>query len=147
MKNITIVSAIIVVIFAFASCNKNESKMALSIDSIASASTHVSPRSYINSNAFLSVDTRDKVISAMQDTDVAKLKAAVYRFYKHVSVQDSKYVTSLKGANEINLSNDLYNLLKENMDQMNKDIDKLREKGKKVMIQEVTPEYLNSLID
>ncbi len=60
---------------------------------------------------------------------------------------DGKYVCDLKNAEEINISERLYEAILNNLNEMNTWIEQSKTSGKEVMIQEVNEEYLNSLLE
>lgn len=144
MKNIQVLT--VALLFALAGCAKKEKESSLLMGPITSVTTTVSARQYAETDSFLNVDARGKSISELSDTSKAKLKAAVYRFYKHVSLNNDHYSTTLKTGSEIKMSDDLFSFLKEDLDRLNTQIEQSKKTGKKYELPEVTPEYLNSLI-
>ena len=74
------------------------------------------------------------------------MTAAVYRFNIHVSVVDGLYYCSLKNGAEINISEDLFKYMIDNLEEMNGSIKEYAEKGEKVNVIEPTEEYLESLL-
>ena len=79
--------------------------------------------------------------------DSAQMFVALYRFYSHVKVVDDAYVCDLTNAQEIQVSERVFRSLSENLQKTNLQIQRLKEQGKKVTISEITPEYLNSLLE
>lgn len=77
--------------------------------------------------------------------DKDKAYAALYRFYSHVQLVDSSYVCSLKSAEEINVAPSVFETLKGNLDDMNRQILDLRQSGEKVSLPEIDDDYLRSL--
>lgn len=86
-----------------------------------------------------------KVLSALKN-DKDKAFAALYRFYIHVQLIDSCYVCSLKSAAEINVSQTVFETLKNNLDDMNEQIESLRKAGEKVSLPDIDNDYLKSLL-
>ena len=86
-----------------------------------------------------------KVLSALKN-DKDKAFAALYRFYSHVQLIDSRYVCSLKSAAEINVSQTVFETLKNNLDDMNEQIESLRKAGEKVSLPDIDNDYLKSLL-
>lgn len=84
------------------------------------------------------------VLSALKN-DKDKAFAALYRFYSHVQL-DSCYVCSLKSAEEINVSQAVFETLKNNLDDMNEQIESLRKAGEKVSLPDIDNDYLKSLL-
>lgn len=74
------------------------------------------------------------------------MKAAVYRFYKHVSVKDSLYILDIQDASEINISTRVFTALAENLKEMNDFIKLAKEKGENIDLFIPDEEYLNSLL-
>lgn len=92
-----------------------------------------------------------EVASAVEATsglknDKDKAYAALYRFYSHVQLVDSSYVCSLKSAEEINVAPSVFETLKGNLDDMNRQIRALRQSGEKVSLPEIDDDYLRSLL-
>jgi len=140
-------------VFIF-SCSKDDNitDVNKNLEEATSVQSSVSAKPFVESNEELDVKinlTNPDFMKNLSDTEIAKLKAAVYRFYSTVYVKDSNYYTSLVSAAEINISEDLFKLFQDNLDHMNQNINKLKTKeGKedKVTVQQVTPEYLDSLL-
>ena len=86
-----------------------------------------------------------KVLSALKN-DKDKAFAALYRFYSHAQLIDSCYVCSLKSAAEINVSQTVFETLKNNLDDMNEQIESLRKAGEKVSLPDIDNDYLKSLL-
>lgn len=86
-----------------------------------------------------------KVLSALKN-DKDKAFAALYRFYSHVQLIDSSYVCSLKSAAEINVSQTVFETLKNDLDDMNEQIESLRKAGEKVSLPDIDNDYLKSLL-
>lgn len=79
--------------------------------------------------------------------ELNKMKAALYRFYSHVKTVEGEHVCSLKNVRDINVSKKLFAVLQENLEEGNAWVKKCKKEGKEVMIQEVSGEYLNSLLE
>lgn len=112
-------------------------------------------RTYVEGNAYIDVDVQSITHAIMNPAsrseeissdDVAKMKAAVYRFYKNVTVKDSCYYSPVKNGSEINISDRVFSVLSDNLQEMNDFIKKVKDKGEPVTIPEVDEEYLNSLL-
>lgn len=86
-----------------------------------------------------------KALSGLKN-DKDKAFAALYRFYSHVQLIDSCYVCSLKSAAEINVSQTVFETLKNNLDDMNEQIESLRKAGEKVSLPDIDNDYLKSLL-
>jgi len=107
---------------------------------------------YVKTNKFLDVDMTKflpgtQTQSPATAEDSAQMFVALYRFYSHVKVVDDAYVCDLTNAQEIQVSESVFKSLSENLQKTNLQIRQLKEQGRKVTISEVTPEYLNSLLE
>ena len=105
----------------------------------------------LNSNAdvqALSLKQKDKAnkLTSNEENALCKMKAAIYRFYSHVKIKDGKYSCSLTNAREINISNQLFSTLRQNLESGNVWIEKCKKEGKEIVIPEINEEYLNSLL-
>lgn len=113
-------------------------------------------RSYVESNDFIDVDAKAIEYAAINpassrsqnvtEEDRAKMVASIYRFYKHVSVIDGLYSCSLKSGAEINISEELFLLMLNNIEDMNSFIKNAKDKGETVHVMEPTEEYFESLL-
>lgn len=142
---------VLVLVLSFFSCSQDDNITDINkkLQEATSVQSTVSAKSFVESNEKLDVQINLKnpeYVKSLSDTEIAKLKAAVYRFYSTVSVKNGNYHTSLKNAKEINISQYLFELFKNNLAQMNQNINELKKKEGKVEVQEVISEYLNSLL-
>ncbi len=131
-------------------CNgNNQMDINSKINEISFLESSVSARKFIETNEFIDVDIHKSKPStaSMSDNDIAKLKAAVYRFYKTVKVENGQYNTSLISARQIKTSTSLYESLYENLLEMNRNIETLSKNKEEVEIPEITDTYLESLLD
>ena len=111
-------------------------------------------KSLVENNNYLDVDV-DRLSqsicsrsgNSIDTTAMGKMRAALYRFYSRVKVADGKYVCDLKNAEEINISERLYEAILNNLNEMNTWVEQSKASGKEVMIQEVDEAYLNSLLE
>lgn len=77
-----------------------------------------------------------------------KLRAALYRFYKHVKLEDGYFKCDLKSGEEINISQELFErFIKNHVDGFNKWIDEVHSQGRKARVEDITEEYLECLLD
>lgn len=135
----------------FLSCSEEDSTLDLNqnIEEAVSVQSMISARRFINSKEVIDVqiDQKDPQFTKnLTDIEVAKLKAAVYRFYSTVEVKNGNYYTNLESAEEINISKDLFKLFMDNLHEMNENINKIRSQGGQIIVQQVTSEYLDSLL-
>ena len=111
-------------------------------------------KDYVDNNTYINVDVQALVKkttaqdsrSNITEDDNAKMKAAVYRFYKHVSVKDSLYILDIQDASEINISTRVFTALAKNLKEMNDFIKLAKEKGENIDLFIPDEEYLNSLL-
>lgn len=75
-----------------------------------------------------------------------EVRAALYRFYSHVSLEDSLYVCNLKSAGEINVSEKLFNDMMNDLQKCNMTIKENNEKGLENVLSPVDSTYLSSLL-
>lgn len=116
-------------------------------------------REIIDNNTFINVDISklsfditkahvqgDSITTQDLDNRLAMAKAAIYRFFSNVKIEGDKYVQTVKSGKELNMSEDVYETLLENLEDMNRAIKEAKEKGPIIEMPEVTEEYLNSLL-
>lgn len=149
-KNLTPVF-VLALMLSFFSCSQDDNITDVNkkLQEATSVQSTVSAKSFVESNEKLDMQINlknPKYVKSLSDTEIAKLKAAVYRFYSTVSVKEGNYYTTLKSAKEINISQDLFELFKNNLAKMNQNINELKKKEGKVEVQQVTSGYLNSLL-
>ena len=84
---------------------------------------------------------------AVSVEELAQAKAALYRFYQHVKVQDNYYTCDLYSASDINVSEEIFNDLMNNLKEINAFVKEIREEGKEIVLPEFTEDYLNSLLN
>ena len=148
-------SIIGMIIFCFLfGCNQ-ENKPVMPLESVLSIPVNtVQVKSLVENNNYLYVDV-DRLSqsicsrsgNSIDTTAMGKMRAALYRFYSRVKMADGKYVCDLKNAEEINISERLYEAILNNLNEMNTWIEQSKASGKEVMIQEVDEAYLNSLLE
>lgn len=125
------------------------------LQNISSLETNAATvKKYVDENIYIDLDVYQLVkdvaspkTRATVNTDqIAQMKAAIYRFYSHVQVVNGFYKCSLKAASDINVSEGVYIALLNNLNDMNKNIQKAIDKGISFNVQEADEEYLNSLL-
>lgn len=114
---------------------------------------------YALSDTFIDVDAKalSEIItnpdsrSAVNSDDIAKMKAALYRFYnrfyKNVKLEDGIYICDIEDGKSINISESLFVTLKENLQKMNDGVKEAHEKGIEVVQSKPDSAYLNSLLN
>lgn len=154
MKKLSII-LISIAISLTISCRKQDQKLTNEeIQKISVTKTNGLVLEYVKSNSFIDInlnqlqqEINDRSKNKFQKPELAKAKAAIYRFYKNVSIKDGQYVHHLKNGKELNISEELYLLFSNNIKTMNKSIDSLREKKINVQMPPVDAKYLNSLLN
>ncbi len=109
-------------------------------------------REWVENDVFIDFDDAEISLALMDSTankeDLAQAKAAVYRFYKHVTLsEDSLLQCTLKNGAEINVSDRVFKAFMENINEMNERIKSSRAEGVTVLMAEPTEEYLRSLLE
>lgn len=79
-------------------------------------------------------------------TDMAKAKAAIYRFYSHVSLVDGEYVLDNCTAKDLNISPELFETMSQDIEKSNGYTREARKNGEAVEMTPITQEYLESLL-
>lgn len=134
------------------SCNSDNNQLYILIKS---ESDNNLVQAYIMDNRFIDVDIMDVSYKLMDsdtksdnldEDELAQAKAAIYRFYTHVKVENGYYVCTIKDAKEINVSQKTFVGLLEGINILNEGIDKARQDGLPVELREPSEEYLNSLL-
>lgn len=151
MKNILKSVCALAFFFFVIGCSEDQINLNSKLEELSPLESSVSARSFVESNEELKVQidaTNPVFVASLSDIEIAKLKAALYRFYSTVEVKEDKYYTPLENAKEINLSKELFKLFEDNLSEMNRNIDELKDKegGNEFVVQQVAPEYLESLL-
>lgn len=142
-----------IVIMTLIGCQNNATNNLIeNPNEINEANTKV--KDYVDNNTYIDVDVQALVKkttaqdsrSNITEDDNAKMKAAVYRFYKHVLVKDSLYILDIQDASEINISTRVFTALAKNLKEMNDFIKLAKEKGENIDLFIPDEEYLNSLL-
>lgn len=129
------------------SCGQNKQKLdpTLEPETIVTKSVN----DMINSGSFISLDPQvvlgAKNYQDLSVEDRAKIKTVIYRFYSHVKLVDGYYQCDITSGDEIDMSEEIFNLYLNDLKDNNKLIKECREKGMDVILPEITEEYLNSL--
>lgn len=152
-KNFLFIIAIGLVVLIFSCQSESREKTAANVSSVAMQAGLV--KKYVEENTYIDIDVvkLEKEIAspntrASVDQDkVAQMKAAIYRFYNHVKLKDGFYHCDLTSASQINVSTNVYTALLNNLNDMNADIRKLKEKGQEVTVPDIDEAYLNSLLN
>lgn len=101
----------------------------------------------VDAKAFSEIITNPDSLSAVSSDDIAKMKAALYRFYKNVRLEDGIYICDIEDGKSINISESLFVTLKDNLQKMNDGVKEASEKGIEVVQSKPDSAYLNSLLN
>ena len=149
MKKFVLYILSTVLIITLNSCD-SESNDATIVQKIAAVSTEpTAVEKIVKNNSFIDIDINHAAMGtrATDTEEMAKAKAAIYRFYSHVRLNESKqYECTLTSAKEINISQNLFEALLQNLEAMNSFIKEGTKSGQNVVAPEITEEYLNSLL-
>lgn len=152
MKNILlgVISVLTIMIY---SCQANLTDTVRNVSSVETPINAV--KKYVDDNTYIDLDviglakeiaspsTKVKV-----DLDkVAKMKAAIYRFYSNVELKDGVYNCKITSASEINVSLEVYTALLDNLNEINMVIQKAKKEGQSINVPDVDEAYLNSLLE
>lgn len=151
MKGISYIKlSLFVGLFVFTQCKEKqaeEGQAILNLSALSAFPVDKPMEAYAQSDTFIQVALpKNARIEELSTDDLAKLKAAAYRFYKHVSLVDGKYVVKLTSGKEIAVDEDLVNVYKKAIDQMNQYTDSLKSEGQEIRLPEITEEYRQHLI-
>lgn len=111
-------------------------------------------RQLVESGEYIDLDIKTLALSncvnkgvtrSLQD-DADKASAALYRFYSHVTVVDDLYVCDLKSGKEINVSDRVFNELRNSLEEMNRHIGEAKAKGEPIYVGVPDSAYLESLL-
>lgn len=110
-------------------------------------------RSYVDSNSYIDVDIEELAKAqatsgpdSIDKSDIAKAKAAIYRFYKNVDMKDGKYSCSASKGSDINVSDKVFGALLNNLNDMNRWLEEAKERGDSVITFTPDSAYLESLL-
>lgn len=144
MKQLFIMSLLGALMLTFSMCRSSKVNEDLSAAvKLAESEEYIDVDFHRLSDELSAADTK---ASASLKADRDKAYAALYRFYSHVQLIDSNYVCSLKAPEEINVSASVYETLKGDLDDMNRQIDELRHSGEKVSLPVIDEDYLKKLL-
>lgn len=134
------------------SCGKKDSAPIRPVEQMRSLSTiNVSARvnELVKNNDVIDIDVA-RISSSpdkLSNEDYAEVKAAVYRFYRNVKVENGRYVYhGSKVASDLKLSDRLFKAFLKNLNDINKSLDEQASKGEDVDISPVDSTYLSSLL-
>lgn len=138
------------IISLLTSCSKSEEIFYENVNKIPHLKSTVKPRTLFEKDEHLApkVDFYDpNLVESLTDSEIAELKVIIYRFYNTVEIIEGNYVTKIRKGKEIKISEDIFNILKENLDQLNIQANNLHQEGNIVDKPEVNTIYLESLLE
>ncbi len=142
MKAKNFISGIVLVILCACSSQEKEPQ---SVEENLSARELVAANAYIDVPEYIEGKTWRYGCGSPADN---KLRAATYRFLKHVKMENGKYVCDLTSGEDINISPALFDgLYKEHVTDVNQWIDEVHERGNKAMVLEMKDEYFEAMLD
>ncbi len=159
MNLLTIISTAIGILLCSCTCSGTIPSERNDLDELAALLPKVPAglvKSYVDSDEIIDVDLTSLTIyldnsrskSVDRNTrEIAKAKAALYRFYKNVEVVDGYFVCHVDKASDAKLSKRTFNLLYNSLKEMNKSLKKDYEKGVDVVITAPDERYLKSLLE
>lgn len=112
-------------------------------------------RDLIDNNIFIDIDK--ETVAKMKTSPHAiekgslndlKIMAANYLFYKHVTLdKDSFYTWDIKNGAEIGISEDIFDLIANNLKEANSHIKDAHAKGTTIRVSQPDEKYLNRLLE
>lgn len=131
-------------------CSEQTNKEARCIEE----SELISAKTLVENNDYIDVDKDALNFSeAMGSDDESsvegnKMKAAYYRFFRHVKLIDGRYVCDVENAKDLNISPRLFNAMLKEIEQVNIEIENAeKEENVPITIPELNEEYLQSLLE
>lgn len=97
--------------------------------------------------ALRSANQKSQTLDESKSDEVAKAKAVTYRFMSHVTVTDGKFVLDNSTAKSLNIPEEAFNILKQNIDDINSAYKKWKEEGQDIPMPSFTEEDLKALLD
>ncbi len=152
MKHLALFKCLIVSLL-LTGCNSNTTQDEPNINETETKAKSTETIQLVKENKFIDFDV-NKVIdnfaadvqNKIPEEEVHKYKAALYRFYSHVTSDDNGYTCDLKSGAEINVSENVFNALMQNLKETNEGIAQMKAKGMSVNVAQVNEAYLNSLL-
>ena len=135
------------------SCNSEKTNLSKDLSTVK---TEVKvAQQYVDDSTFIDIDVNGLAhdLASTQsgkkvDVDkVAKMKAALYRFYSHVNLVNGIYKCDLSSASEINVSSDVFKALMTNLEDMNDAIANAKKEGKEIYVSKIDQNYLDHLLE
>lgn len=142
--------SLLVGILVFSQCQhtaEEQGQAILNLSALAAFPLEQPITAYAQSDTFIQVSLpKNARIEELSAADLAKLKAAAYRFYKHVKLVDGHYQVSLPSGKEIAVDEEVVSAYKKAIDQVNQYADSLKAEGQEIRLPEITESYRQHLI-
>ena len=127
MKNSNFKYLVILASIVFASCEKKQNlgSQRFLNEKLNAVSSRVA-QEYSKNDANINLSPDNLLYNNyknLKDEEKGKIRAVAYRFYKHVKVENGRLNVNIKNGNEINISEQLFNTLNQNINQTNRFID------------------------
>lgn len=98
-------------------------------------------------DTFIDVDLPDGArIDRLSQQDLGLLKAAAYRFYKHVALKDNRYAVDIKDGKGIKVADDVVSAYIKALMETNVFADSLQSEGQEIRLPAISDEYLLNLL-
>lgn len=152
MKKIILLSFLLL---GLCSCTNISTLESNQIDVMDSPLTVKTVKDYVESNELIDIIPEQYYRNLQATRSVSdnrkgdyQMKAAVYRFYKHCSMDDEGIITcGILSGKEINISEELFDMLLRGVKNGNKWVDSWKRDGKKYKTTQLNDEYFNNLLN
>jgi len=85
-------------------------------------------------------------IDQLSQQELGQLKAAAYRFYQHVTLENNQYRVDLKDPKVLHLSEQVVKAYEQAISNTNHFADSMAKAGQAIQLPPVSEEYLNNLL-
>jgi len=85
-------------------------------------------------------------IDELSQQELGLLKAAAYRFYRHVSLKDNQYKVDIKDPKSLYISDQVIKAYEQAIQNTNHFADSMAKTGQAIQLPAVNEEYLNKLL-
>jgi len=143
--------ALLLSLVLYFGCSKQQETGNLTED-VLKFQTETPVMKFIETDEFLDIPrTKEELkrgdITGYSDEEIAKIKAALYRFYSNVELgENGRYTVNVAAGEDIRISDEIFSIFKENIDSINAMLDDAAKSGVEYGTPEITKEYLESLL-
>ncbi|MDF2518849.1 MAG: hypothetical protein K0R59_4145 [Sphingobacterium sp.] len=85
-------------------------------------------------------------IDELSQQELGLLKAAAYRFYRHVSLEDNQYKVDIKDPKSLHIADQVVTAYEQAITNTNHFADSMAKAGQAIQLPVVNAEYLNNLL-